>query len=249
MKQLMRYRITSGRAVEVRDVMMETRGHPARGGKRGTSSPKQRKRNEEEAVLILARQLNANCKGGDLFLTLKYSDGRLPATKKDAKRIARNFIRRLARAYKKATGQKLTWWLVTANTSTKTGRPVRLHHHVVMNALDWDLIAKHWPPEEFSYRRLDATGDYTAVARYMIRNAGYGGERAWSHSQGIKQPKYSTPIPVKRAGTVKVPPSARIVEREIREDTEAGFSSAYIRWVMPLKDNASHQGRRKKQDE
>ena len=71
MKQLMRYRITSGRAVEVRDVMMETRGHPARGGKRGTSSPKQRKRNEEEAVLILARQLNANCKGGDLFLTLR----------------------------------------------------------------------------------------------------------------------------------------------------------------------------------
>ena len=249
MKQLMRYRITSGRAVEVRDVMMETRGRPDRGGRRGKSSDKQIKRNEEEAVLILARQLNSNCKGGDLFLTLKYSDDRLPESKEDARRIARNFIRRLARAYKKATGQKLTWWLVTANISTKTGRPVRLHHHVVMNAVEWDLIAKHWPPEEFSYRRLDATGDYTAVARYMIRNAGYGGERAWSHSLGIKQPKFSAPIHVKRAGTVKVPPSARIVEREIREDAEAGFSSAYIRWVMPLTDNAARHRRRKKQDE
>lgn len=74
MKKLMRYRITAGRAVEVRDVLMETRGGTPRGARRGKSSAKQLKRNEDEAVLILARQLNANCKGGDLFLTLKYSD-------------------------------------------------------------------------------------------------------------------------------------------------------------------------------
>ena len=47
MKQLMRYRITSGRAVEVRDVLMETRGGCPRGAKRGKSSAKQLKRNEE----------------------------------------------------------------------------------------------------------------------------------------------------------------------------------------------------------
>ena len=170
MKKLMRYRITAGRAVEVRDVLMETRGGTPRGARRGKSSAKQLKRNEDEAVLILARQLNANCKGGDLFLTLKYSDSRLPATREEAKRIARNFMRRLARAYRKTTGKKLKWWLVTASVSTKTGQPVRLHHHVVTDAMDWELIAQHWPPEEFSYRRLDATGDYTAVARYMIRN-------------------------------------------------------------------------------
>lgn len=244
MKQLMRYRIVSGRAVEVRDVLMETHGKKPRGGRRGKSSSKQIKRNEDEAVLVLARQLNANCKGGDLFLTLKYSDGRLPAEKAEAKRVARNFMRRIARAYRKETGKKLKWWLVTASVSSKTGEPVRLHHHVVMDAMDWELIAQHWPPEEFSYRRLDATGDYTAVARYMIRNAGYGGERAWSHSQGIEQPKYTTPIPVKRAGTVKIPPEARIVEREVREDSEAGFSASYIRWVMPL----DSRGRRIKQD-
>ena len=120
----------------------------------------------------------------DLFLTLKYSDSRLPATREEAKRIARNFMRRLARAYRKTTGKKLKWWLVTASVSTKTGQPVRLHHHVVTDAMDWELIAQHWPPEEFSYRRLDATGDYTAVARYMIRNAGYGGARAWSPLSG-----------------------------------------------------------------
>lgn len=249
MKKLMRYRIISGRAVEVRDVLMETRGGNQRGARRGKSSAKQLKRNEEEAVLVLARQLNANCKGGDLFLSLKYSDRSLPDTREEAKRTAKNFMRRIARAYRKATGKKLKWWLVTASVSSKTGQPVRLHHHVVMDAMDWELIAKHWPPEEFSYRRLDATGDYTAIARYMIRNAGYGGERAWSHSQGIRQPKYTEPIPVKRAGTVKVPPEARIVEREVREDSDAGFSASYIRWVMPLESSAGNHGRRKKQDE
>lgn len=54
MKKLMRYRITAGRAVEVRDVLMETRGGTPRGARRGKSSAKQLKRNEDEAVLILA---------------------------------------------------------------------------------------------------------------------------------------------------------------------------------------------------
>lgn len=126
----------------------DTRGTP-RGARRGKSSAKQLKRNEDEAVLILARQLNANCKGGDLFLTLKYSDSRLPATREEAKRIARNFMRRLARAYRKTTGKKLKWWLVTASVSTKTGQPVRLHHHVVTDAMDWELIAQHWPRRSF----------------------------------------------------------------------------------------------------
>ena len=244
MKQLMRYRITAGRTVEVRDVLMETRGGKPRGAMRGKSPLKQLKRNAEEAVRTLARQLNANCRGGDLFLTLKYSDGRLPVSREEARKIARNFVRRLARAYKRDTGRKLKWWLVTASVSAKTGEPVRLHHHVVCDALDWELIAKNWPAEEFSYQRLDATGDYTAIARYMIRNAGYGGKKAWSHSQGLAQPKVSAPIPVRRAGTVKVPPEARIVEREVHEDGETGFRAAYIRWVMPLVERPKKRRRR-----
>lgn len=101
MKKLMRYRITAGRAVEVRDVLMETRGGTPRGARRGKSSAKQLKRNEDEAVLILARQLNANCKGGDLFLTLKYSDSRLPATREEAAHMTTLQLRRL-RAYNAA---------------------------------------------------------------------------------------------------------------------------------------------------
>ena len=175
MKQLMRYKIISGRVVEKRDVLMEvTRTRKPRGGRKGKSTIKQVERNERESVLALARFLNCNYRGGDLFLTLKYSDGRLPADRAEAKRIAKNFIRRLARAYRKKHGKALIWALVTADRSSKTGDPVRLHHHVVLNAMDWELIAANWPADEFSCRHLDDSGDYTAVARYMVRNAGYG---------------------------------------------------------------------------
>lgn len=236
----MRYKIISGRVVEKRDVLMDISLDPTthkprpRGKRRGKSLASQIERNFREAVKRLARILNCNFQGGDLFLSLKYSDERLPATKKEAKREARNFIRRIDRAYRKQTGKKLRWALVTADRSTKTGKPVRLHHHVVMDAVAWELIAENWPDDQFSYRRLDGSGDYTGIARYMMLNAGYErGERSWSTSQGLEKPIFTAPEVVRGAGSFRVPKQARIVERSIREDEESGFHSAYIRYVMP----------------
>lgn len=240
MKTLMRYKITSGRVVEKRDVLIDvsldptTRKKRPRGKRTGRTLAAQIERNFNEAVKRLARILNCNYQGGDLFLTLKYSDGRLPASKEEAKRLAKNFVQRIARAYKAATGEKLRWVLVTADKSSRTGEPVRLHHHLVIPAVAWELVAKHWPDDQFSYRRLDNSGDYTAVAVYMIRNAGYErGERTWSTSQGLEKPVFSRPEPVSQPGSFKPPKEARIVERVIREDADSGFSAAYIRYIMP----------------
>ena len=185
MKILMRYKITSGRVVEKRDVLMEiSEERRPRGGRKGKSTIRQVERNERESALSLARFLNCNYRGGDLFLTLKYADGRLPPDRAAARRDLRNFIRRLARAYRKATGRTLIWAAVTADRSSKTGEEVRLHHHVVLYQMDYDVIAANWPAEEFSCRHLDDSGDYTAVARYMVRNAGYGrGEQCWRLGQ------------------------------------------------------------------
>lgn len=249
MKQLMRYKITSGRTVEKRDVLMEvTPQRRPRGGRKGKSTIRKVERNEKESVLQLARMLNCNFGGGDLFLTLKYSDQRLPADRAAARRDVRNFIARLSRAYKKRTGKKLVWALVTADRSSKTGQPVRLHHHLVLNAMDWEVIAANWPADQFSCRHLDDKGDYTAVARYMVKNAGYGrGEAAWSFARGpeVKHPIYSTPVPVKEAGSARVPKEAIIAEREIHEDSERGFSAAYLRYIMPRKSTVKQGEERK----
>ncbi len=250
MKQLMRYRIISGRTTEVRDVLMEVGGtRRPRGHKTGKSSAKQLERNEAEAVRVLARELNCNCEGGWLFLTLKYTDERLPLAVEEGERLVKNFIRRLARIYKKLTGKKLVYFWANGERSSKTGKPCRLHHHLVLPPMDWETIAEHWPADQFSYRRLDATGDYTGIARYMIKNAGYGnGKRAWKNSTGIKKPVYTKPIPVNRAGGVRVPPEVRIVEREVRENEESGFSASYTRWVAPMQTNAQRHGRRRRNE-
>lgn len=240
MKRLMRYKIISGRVVEKRDVLMDISLDPTtnkprpRGKRKGKMVAAQIERNFREAMKRLARILNCNCKGGDLFLSLKYDDTRLPATREEAERIAGNFMRRICRAYRKQTGEKLMWVLVTADRSTKTGKPVRLHHHVVMSAVDWELISEHWPSDQFSYRRLDSSGDYTGIAKYMLQNAGYErGKRSWRSCQGLEKPVFTSPEPVKGAGSFRVPKEARIVERSVREDEESGFYSAYIRYVMP----------------
>jgi len=239
-KRLMRYKIISGRVVEKRDVLMEVCLDPEgrqprpRGKRRGRTLAAQLERNMHQAVQRLARILNCNFRGGDVFLTLKYSDRRLPATKEEAKREARNFVRRIARAYSKATGKKLRWALVTADRSSKTGKPVRLHHHLVMDAVAWELVAANWPEDQFSLRHLDGTGDYTGVARYMIANAGYERKvRTWSTSQGLEKPVFTQPEPVKGAGSFQVPKEARISERVVRQDEESGFYAAYIRYVLP----------------
>ncbi len=238
--------------MEVRDVLMEVSLDPStgrvrpRGKRRGKQLAAQVERNLNEAVRRLARIFNANFRAGDLFLTLKYSDGRLPATKEEAKRLCRNFMRRIARAYKKAAGKKLRWVMVTADRSSKTGLPVRLHHHIVMDPAAWELIAANWPEDQFSYRRLDGSGDYTAVAVYMIKNAGYQrGERTWSASMGLEKPEFSRPEPVKGDRRVEIPKGARIVERVVRENGETGFYAGYLRYIEPKREEKAVSGRGK----
>ncbi|MFX7845333.1 hypothetical protein ABTK14_24050, partial [Acinetobacter baumannii] len=79
----MEYQIISGNVVEIRRCMLSSRQALAVGKKRaprtaGTSSKKKIDANEREAVKRLARIINCNFRPGDLWLTLKYSDDRLP---------------------------------------------------------------------------------------------------------------------------------------------------------------------------
>lgn len=251
----MRYTIISGRTVEKRDVYLETVRDPEsgkrkpRGKNRGKTLPAQIERNRREAVKTLARILNCNFSGGDLLLTLKYDNSRLPENREAAERIFQNFIRRIKRAYLKETGKALRYVGVTADRSSKTGKPGRLHHHLVMDPAAWELIARNWPADQFSFRRLDDSGDYTAVALYLLRNVGQElNRRKWSTSAGMKKPIYTAPEPVNELGRFRVPKGAKVSEREIHENAEPcgdGFRSAYIRYTITEKKAAGTPQRRR----
>lgn len=93
MVRLVEYRIISGPVIEIRRCRMAVGAQPGRRRaprKAGASSLKKIMQNEKAAVQRLARIINANFGAGDLWLTLKYSDARLPVTKEEAKRKFRN---------------------------------------------------------------------------------------------------------------------------------------------------------------
>ena len=238
MRKLVEYRIISGRTVEVRRSWMDV-GKARKASKRrakrvaGASSLRKIAANEREAIRRLARIINCNFGPGDLWLTLKYNDERLPADLDAAKVDVRKFLRKVAAAYKKRTGEKLRYVMVTSETDPKTGKKVRLHHHLVMDRLVWEEVSRLWPTDQLDYRLLDGRGDYTGIAKYMVDNSAVRGhEQRWSSSRGLEKPIVTEPEVVE--GLEIEPPAGAIVRENNKSfDAETGLESAYLRCIYP----------------
>ena len=87
----MEYKIISGNVIEIRRCRMTVGSQPGRKRaprKAGATSLKKINQNEKTAERQLARSINCNFGTGALFLTLKYSDIRLPQSVQDAKKEA-----------------------------------------------------------------------------------------------------------------------------------------------------------------
>ena len=237
----MEYQIISGNVVEIRRCMLSSRQALAVGKKRaprtaGNSSKKKIDANEREAVKRLARIINCNFRPGDLWLTLKYSDDRLPADLDEADKTIAKFLRKVRAAYKKETEQKLRYILCTSETSTKTGSKTRLHHHLVMDRMAYEIICRYWPQAEISYSLLDGRGDHTALAKYIVRNfGGEAGRKRWSCSRGLDKPIYTEPVPVGSVEGIQAPAGADIRENLLIVDEDFGVQAAYMRAVLPEK--------------
>ena len=72
---------------------------------KGKTSLKKILANEREAVKNLARLINCNFGPGDMWLTLTYSDDRLPASIEDAAQDFAKTLRKLRAMVKKETGK------------------------------------------------------------------------------------------------------------------------------------------------
>lgn len=237
MRCLMEYKIISGRTEEIRRVMMDRgRQHFRRNTRiRKKSSLLKIRQNEREAEKRLARVLNCNFTGGDLWVTLTYPEETLPEDWPEAEKRLRQFLRKLKRAYEKATGEKLRY-VYSHGRKGHEGEDVRIHHHLVLPAMPYEMITAIWPADDVTYRRLDGRGDYTGVARYMIQNAGHDipGAQKYHPSRGLAQPIYTEPVPVgKTSERIRVPRGARIQERTEYQDMETGMFGAYVRYTRP----------------
>ncbi len=238
------YRIISGRTTEVRKVMMDLSarycGQKHRRGKKvkGRTTLRQMQANEINAVKALARILNCNWGTGDLWITLSYPEKMLPESLEAAKEDREKFLRKARKEFKKQTGKSLRYVVTTSREKSDGSGRARLHHHIVMDRMAYETIAKLWPAEDVTVRHMDGRGDYTGIARYMVTNAGEpDGKKRWSSSKGLKKPIFTEPVPCSFSTKVKVPKNVSLKERNEFQDLETGMVSVYVRYTKVVMRN------------
>lgn len=131
--------------------------------KRKTSPEDYTKWNYTQACKKLKRIINANFGPGDFSCTLTYRMDERPPDE-DAKKEITNFLRRMSREYKKR-GYTLKW-IYTTEQRTKS-----IHHHLIVNSIPEtaQLLTKHWKRGYVRISILDNSGDYKALADYIIK--------------------------------------------------------------------------------
>ena len=168
------------------------------------SEPKQKNLNDKNSRRYLVQLGNLNF-GDDkkaIHVTLTYNPKYLPKTLEEAERKVTNYLRKVKYARKKAGLPPLKYILVTGcvTTSKNSDKPVRIHHHIIMNGgLDRDDLEDLWRErrkkgEKKGVRtgycnadRLQAEEDgISSLCTYLVKQGGK--KKKWSSSHNLKKP-------------------------------------------------------------
>lgn len=179
-----------------------------RRAKTNPTSEAVRKINLKNAVKILTAKLNHNFKQGDYHIVLTYGETLEP---QDAKRALERFIRNV-RNYCRKNNIDFKWVAVTEY------KHKRIHHHIVMSKIDTDVIDKYWPHGYEYPVVLDETGNYYALAEYLLKET----EKTFRSDNSPQKRRYSS------SRNVVMPEVKRekIAGREVYHDikTPKGYS-------------------------
>lgn len=160
-----------------------------RGGKRKkkekVTSDAVKKNNDMLALKNLTRLININFYPGDLHTTLTYAKELSP---EEANSELEKWIKRMRREYKKLN--KEFYYIAVTEFKNK-----RIHHHVVMNYIDFQVINRQWKMGRIRCTPLDKTRNYRVLAEYLIketqktfREPENATKRRWKPSRNLKRP-------------------------------------------------------------
>lgn len=160
-----------------------------RGGKRKkkekVTSDAVKKNNDMLALKNLTRLINLNFYPGDLHTTLTYAKELSP---EEANNELEKWIKRMRREYKKL--DKEFYYIAVTEFKNK-----RIHHHVVMNYIDFQVINRQWKMGRIRCTPLDKTRNYRVLAEYLIketqktfREPENATKRRWKPSRNLKRP-------------------------------------------------------------
>lgn len=232
-------RIIAGRTIEIeRYFSLRQKGVNVyrRGRNSGETNARQKKINELHSRKRAIRLVNANFRPGDLFLSPTYQGQ--PPPVKEAKRRFAAYIRRL-REWRRRNGYPEIKYFATPPEH----KGHRIHHHVIVNDMPMDVAVHLWRYDlqgnqiigngRCQADRLDDSGDYTFIARYITKEEKPGCHR-YTHSRNLEQP-IITEKEISRGSTsikkgIRWPKGYKLVEDRL-DATEEGREWYYARAV------------------
>lgn len=182
--------IESGDMVEINIYPVYTGRKDVPRVKSGKSSrDAQKNLNDKNSIKRLIRLINANFHKGDLILTLTYGDRHYPG-QQQARKDVQKYFREVRKERKKKGLPPLKYIYVTE--CVKEGEEcsrIRLHHHLIMNAMDRDVAESCWKKGrvESRYAQPDDFG-LEGFARYISELSVSKYSRKWIPSKNLDKP-------------------------------------------------------------
>ena len=176
----------------------------------------------------------------DLVITLSYSDESLPATRMEAERRLKSFIRRL-RSERRACSMELPYLYVT-EMGHSSGR---LHHHFITTATgkDFEQIRRLWSKNgsDVDFSPIWSKG-YDGWAQYLSKESReygrrYVGERMWRSSLGLNKPETFSGWVDKGVRLDDLPEGTVVLDRQQRTNGYGQFE--YIEALLPASTDLS----------
>lgn len=175
----------------------------------------------DEALRKLARRIGVPADDVDAFLRsvlVEHDEGNRLALYLAAEQEARNYMKRLSRACRKAGVDLVLSAYVTSDLDGETFEPERVHHHLVINAEAAELAAACWVMNGGAMpKRLwsRSHGDLSELAAYMIAQVRtVPGKHKYHPSRTLEKPEATRPVPAKNPDApLRVPSGCEFIWR------------------------------------
>lgn len=220
---------------------------PTRSQRKIKSDIRKQQQNENDATKRVARIINENFQGGDLFDALTYSDDsfaelteRMPADLgldqqrdyiyKQAEHKLELFLRRCRYACKKV-GIDFKHFAITSDMDGETGNPARIHHHVIAPKEVKGIIRQLWSHGEIEKNAVWHEKDHFGLAKYLmdqVRRIPDAKKYKRSRNLIVPEPKDRVALGGKE---VQPPKGASILYRSVFIPGRP----QYIRYIIPKK--------------
>lgn len=211
-----------------------------RGRRENLTTEEQQKRNMAMARKGLTRIINANFTGKDYFVLLTYA---MDVTVDEAKKEFSNFRDRLNRYRKKNKFSELKYIAVIETQ----GKKKRVHHHVLINAFDGmsmkeaaEILENIWGKGTVLIKHLYKNQKDNRLASYITKENKRKGEKGWSSSRNLVQPKVKLEVveETKRKTSLRPPKGYTMILH-----TEEFFEEiGWVRYMKAIKEGGMDYG-------